>query len=197
MVYPQRPAEKTYNELVEIVTKHYNPTPSVTIQRYKFNSRKRGKDESISDYVAALSKLSEFCLFGERLNDILRDRLILGVNHKKLQHRLLSEPDVTFAKSLQIARTMEAAEKNTQQLKIQQETRKAQGRLLFEVPHQRNETVHHHNHESHDVTGVEGTTPSRKICSAEKNCSAEKMGITTKKKYWSHTAQIREALLYN
>ena len=139
-MYPQRPAEKTYNELVEIVTKHYNPTSSVTLQRYKFNSRKRGKDEFISDYVAALRKLSEFCLFGERLNDILlRDRLILGVNHKKLQHRLLSEPDVTFAKSLQIARTMEAAEKNTQQLKIQRETRKAQGRLLFEVPHQINE----------------------------------------------------------
>ena len=53
---------------------------------------------------------------------MLRDRLVLGANHKKLQHRLLSEPELTFAKSLHIARTMETAEKDTQQLKGQHET---------------------------------------------------------------------------
>ena len=54
--------------------------------------------------------------------DMLRDRLVLGANHEKLQHKLLSEPELTFAKSLHVARTMETAEKNTQQLKGQHET---------------------------------------------------------------------------
>jgi len=48
--------------------------------------------------------------------------IVLGENHEKLQQRLLSEPDLTFDKSLQIARMMEAAEKDTQQLKSQQNT---------------------------------------------------------------------------
>jgi len=66
-----KPADKTYVELVAIVTKHYNLTPSVTMSRYKFNSRKRGRDQSISSYEAALRQLSEFCQFGESLNDML------------------------------------------------------------------------------------------------------------------------------
>lgn len=64
LVYPQKPAEETYNELVEIVMKHYNPIPSVTIQIYKFYLRKIGKDDSISDYVAVLRQLSEFVSSG-------------------------------------------------------------------------------------------------------------------------------------
>ena len=32
LVYPQKQAEKSYTQLVEIVTKHYNPKPSVTMQ---------------------------------------------------------------------------------------------------------------------------------------------------------------------
>lgn len=117
LVSPAKPAEKTYAELVELVTKHYSPRPSVIMQRYKFNSRKRGIAESISDYVAALRQLSEFCEYGGTLDEMLRDRLVCGVNHEKLQQRLLSESDLTLAKCLQLARTWESTEKDIQQLK--------------------------------------------------------------------------------
>ena len=86
-----------------------------TMSRYMFNSRKRDKDESLSSYVAALRQLSEFCEFGDTLSDMLHDRLVLGANHEKHQQRLLSEPDLTYAKSLEIACTMEATEKDTQE----------------------------------------------------------------------------------
>lgn len=117
LVSPAKPADKTYAQLVDITTKHFNPTPSVSMYKHKFNSRDRSEEESIANYVAALRKLSEHCQFGDALNDMLRDRIVTGVKRKKLQQRLLSEPDLTFDKCMKIARTMEAAEKDTQHLK--------------------------------------------------------------------------------
>ena len=39
LVAPGKPTEKTFAELVEIMLKHFNPFPAITVQRYKFNHR--------------------------------------------------------------------------------------------------------------------------------------------------------------
>ena len=117
LVSPEKPADKTYQEITELVTKHYSPKPSVVMQRFKFNKRNQGRDESIASYVAALRQLSEFCEYGATLEEMLRDRLVCGVNNEKIQLRLLAEPDLTYARSLQLAQAMEIAEKDRQQLK--------------------------------------------------------------------------------
>ena len=51
------------------------------------------------------------------LNDMLGDRLVCGINDRGIQRRLLSEPDLTYKKSLDLAQAMEAAERNVQDLK--------------------------------------------------------------------------------
>ena len=43
-----------YNDLVEIVTSHFDPKPLSIVQRFKFYNRSREKGESIATYVAAL-----------------------------------------------------------------------------------------------------------------------------------------------
>jgi len=64
-----------------------------------------------------LSSYQNSVSFGDNLEDMLRDHLVLGVNHERLQQKLLEEKGLTFAKSLQMAHSTEAAEKDTQQLK--------------------------------------------------------------------------------
>ena len=76
-----------YEDLVKIVKNHYDPKPSVTMQRYKFNTRTRTVGESIATYVAALRELAQHCEFKETLSDMLRDRLVCGVNHKGITNR--------------------------------------------------------------------------------------------------------------
>ena len=44
--------EKSYGKLVDLVAKHFTPTPSSITQSLKFNSRIRQNDESIASYVA-------------------------------------------------------------------------------------------------------------------------------------------------
>ena len=117
LLAPEKPMEKSFEELVELMKNHLQPRPSVIVERFTFHSRNRKEGESVAVYVAELKKLSEHCGFGDTLNDMLRDRLVCGINDGGIQRRLLSEPDLTYKKSLNLAQAMEAAERNVQDLK--------------------------------------------------------------------------------
>ena len=65
LVEPDKLNSTPYKDLVEIVKRHYDPTPSSIVQHHKFNTRVRGPGESIANYVAALRELSEHCDYGE------------------------------------------------------------------------------------------------------------------------------------
>ena len=82
LLAPVKPGEKSYSDIVALVTTHLNPKPSVIVQRFKFNCRVRGEVEPIADFVAALRALSEHCEFGMSLEDVLRDRLVCGINNQ-------------------------------------------------------------------------------------------------------------------
>ncbi|KAJ8029499.1 hypothetical protein HOLleu_28908 [Holothuria leucospilota] len=97
--------------------KHQNPTPSETVQRCKFNSRFRKQGESVSSYVAELRALAQYCNYGTTLNDMLRDRLVCGINNDRIQRNLLSKSSLTFETALEIAIGLETASKNADDLK--------------------------------------------------------------------------------
>ena len=112
LVSPKKPAEFKFKEITEIVQKHHDPKPSVIVQRYRFNTRHRHVGESVSTYVAELRHLSNHCDFGPSLQQMLRDRLVCGIEDPKIQRRLLAEPDLTFDKAFELALASESADKN-------------------------------------------------------------------------------------
>jgi len=61
LVSPAKPGDKSYEELVHVMTEHHNPTPSEIVQRYKFHSRFRQQGESVAMFVAELRSVAEFC----------------------------------------------------------------------------------------------------------------------------------------
>ena len=82
----------------------------------KFHNRKRREGENITGYVAELRKLSEHCNFGETLEDMIRDRLVRGVKNESIQQRLLSEPELTHKKAVEIAGAPETSAKQVENL---------------------------------------------------------------------------------
>ncbi len=63
--------------------------------------------------MAALRALAEHCSYGASLNGMLRDRIVCGINHDKIQQRLLAEKDLSYAKALELANSIEAGEKGS------------------------------------------------------------------------------------
>ena len=116
LVAPSKTTDLAYDEIVTRVQEHYNPIPVVTVQRYKFNSRVRQPEESVAKFVAALRHLAIHCDYGDALNDMLRDRLICGINDARIQRRLLAEAKVDFKRAMEIAQAMETADRDATHL---------------------------------------------------------------------------------
>ena len=128
---------------------HFHPRRLEIVQHFHFNSRVRHSNETIAAFVAELRKLSEFCNFGDKLDEMLRDRIVCGINHPAMQRRPLSETDLTLAKTLEVAQGLEAVEKSSKVmqeveqkplvtvLRIQQQkTKPSQNWKQFVSPHE-------------------------------------------------------------
>ena len=88
----------------------------VIYERYRFNNRKQEQGEGISAYVTELRVIAKNCALEEITPDeILRDRLVLGVRDEKVRERLLRINDLTLSKASDICK---AAEQTSQQLKL-------------------------------------------------------------------------------
>ena len=70
LLQPDTPKSKSYTDLVDLLSTHFNPTPSVIMQHFKFNTRTRKDNESVATYVAELKHLGEYCEFGDKLNEM-------------------------------------------------------------------------------------------------------------------------------
>ena len=116
LVAPQKPSGKSVKQLIEVLMAHFEPKPVVITERFRFNQRNQGSGESVTEYVAELKRLAVNCEFGDRLEDALRDRLVCGIRNSHIQRRLLSESELTYARAVELAVGMEAAETNAQQL---------------------------------------------------------------------------------
>ena len=116
LVSPDKPGDKSFDELVALLKEHYNPKPSEIVQRFKFYSRDRKPEETVLDYVVVLRKLAQDCNYGDKLKEMLRDRLVCGIADDRMQRRLLSETDLTFDKALKIAQAIETANKDAKDL---------------------------------------------------------------------------------
>lgn len=120
LVSPLKPKDKTFAELKDLVQKHLKPKPSEIVQRYKFHTRSQQSGESIATFVAELRHLSTDCNFGDTLSDMLRDRLVCGVNSVRVQKRLLAETALTFDSAFKLSTAMEMAEKKMRSICSQQ-----------------------------------------------------------------------------
>ena len=117
LLSPAKHADKTFEELTELLANHYSPPPSEVMQRFRFNSRTRNAGESVAAYVADLRRLAEFCNFGNMLNQMLRDRLVVRVNCESIQKKFLAERNLTFDKALAIAQGSEEADRNLREMR--------------------------------------------------------------------------------
>ena len=73
--------------------------------------------ESIDSFVAALHGLAEHCNFRDLKEELIRDRLVVGLRDAALLERLQMDPGLTLEKAVTSARQKEAVRKQQPLLK--------------------------------------------------------------------------------
>ena len=66
---------------------HFKPQRNVVYVIYVFNSCVQSVEESVDVYVNRLRKLASSCEFGALTDELIRDRLVIGVNDRDLKGR--------------------------------------------------------------------------------------------------------------
>ena len=85
--------DKKIGPVLDIFQAYCQPLKNVPFERYTFNKRVQENDESYDHYRTSLRRLADTCSFHTIMPDeILRDRLVFGIQATKVRERLLREP---------------------------------------------------------------------------------------------------------
>ena len=118
LLAPAKLTVKSYAELTELMKNHSEPKCSVIVSRFKFYSCTKPAGQSVGNYVASLRRLAEPCRFGDTLDEMLRNRLVLGINDSRIQRRMLSETTLEFKNAVDIANAVLEADANVKDISI-------------------------------------------------------------------------------
>ncbi len=117
LVAPRKPGEHTYAQVKEKLTDHLKPKPIKIAERCRFYKRQQKQNEKMADYMAELRRLATTCEFGTFLDEALREKFVCGLFKESVHRRLLAEADLTLQKALELAQGMEAADKDSKDIK--------------------------------------------------------------------------------
>ena len=113
LIAPETTADKTLDELTDVLKQHFKPAPKAISERYRFMCRRQKSGETVSQFIAELRTLAVKCQFTD-LEIRLRDQFVFGLTDDNTQRKLFTQPDnVALKDVLNIAQSIEAAELST------------------------------------------------------------------------------------
>ena len=113
-----------YNKVLKYFEAYFGPRKNITYSRFKSFTYRQESDQIFDGYLTEMRKLSSDCNLLAFRESLLRDTLIIGLNHKNIQERLLRESTLDLTKTLDTCRTVDADEirKRPRQHKTQPRT---------------------------------------------------------------------------
>ena len=72
---------------------------NVIFERARFNRRRRRKGESAEECITVLYSYVETCAYGDLKEEMLRDRLVVGIKDTALSERLQLDAHLTLEKA--------------------------------------------------------------------------------------------------
>ena len=84
---------------------------NVIFERSKFNKRVQLENETVDSFVTDLRCMAEHCQFGDINDELIRDRVVVGLKGTRLADRLQLDPELTLEKAVNQARQSQAVKK--------------------------------------------------------------------------------------
>ncbi len=107
---------KRYTAVVDKLDEFFRVRKNVIYERAKFNRRDQKEGESVETYITELYRLAESCEYGDMKEQLLRDRLVVGIRDTKMSERLQLDADLTLEKAKKSIRQKEAVQKQNADL---------------------------------------------------------------------------------
>ena len=113
-------SEEEWKDYAAVLAKFdgfFQVTRNVIFERARFNRRCQLPVESAEQYIVELYNIAEHCNYGTLTSEMIRDRLVVGIQDASFSQRLQLDPELTLEKAKKIVRQREAVQEQQQVLK--------------------------------------------------------------------------------
>lgn len=93
-----------YGAVKDSFETYFVPRKNVIYERARFNQRVQQTNETVDSFITALYTLAENCSYGALHDELIRDRLVVGLRDTSLAERMQLDRDLTLEKALNMAR---------------------------------------------------------------------------------------------
>lgn len=88
---PMKPVQKSYDDLVALLTSHFTPPKIIFRERLNFYTAVKDKNETVCAWFARVKKFAMNCGF-EALDEVIRDKFVIGMaGEEKIFDKLCEE----------------------------------------------------------------------------------------------------------
>ena len=108
---------KQYEAVLLKFDSFFRVRKNVIIERAKFNRRSQLPNEPAEQVIASLYNIAADCNFGDLKNELIRDRIVVGIRNQALSEQLQSDPELMLEEAKTLVRQREAIRDKQQFLK--------------------------------------------------------------------------------
>ena len=109
--------EWTFEKIVERFNRHFVGRTNTIFERARFNRRVQRENEPVIDFIDDLYKLAQTCQFGELTNELIRDRIVVGIRNNDLSRKLMQDENLDLNKAVKQAKASEMIKEHQEILK--------------------------------------------------------------------------------
>ena len=95
---------------------YFKVRKNVILERARFNRRNQLQGETAEQYITTLYRLAETCEYGELTSQMIRDRLVVGIQDISLSERMQMDADLTLEKAKKLVHQHEAVKEHKELL---------------------------------------------------------------------------------
>nr|XP_046491899.1 uncharacterized protein LOC124223711 [Neodiprion pinetum] len=133
-IFPNLVNETLYSEVKKKFDEYFSPKKNVIFERYKFNSRVQEESESVDSFITALHALAEKCEYEALKDDLIRDRIVIGIKDARASERLQLTPNLTLENAITLVRQAEMQEKQNKVLRSKNPEKSEVNRIIKKKP---------------------------------------------------------------
>ena len=167
-----------YKRVLEKFDSFFQVRKNIIYERARFNRRNQNIGETAEQYIMALYELAEHCEYGGMKEEMIRDRLVVGIRDTTLSEKLQLDSALTLESAKKAIRQREAVHEQQQSLKGDDKTSGADSNLDA-IGHKKNIGARNPHRgqrrdSTHGNTGKQPRTPTTRTRDKCGRCGREK-----------------------
>ena len=99
---------KNYETVKNKFDSYFVQRCNVIFERARFNRRRQEEGEPVESFITALYSLAEHCSYGNLHDEMIRDRIVVGIRNSTLSEKLQLDPRLTLDSAITQVRQSEA-----------------------------------------------------------------------------------------